>query len=278
MSIEFPEAFILAKQMKKELFGKKVKSFDLKNAEKAQKDGLIGQSKEFHLLIDRIIQDVIVKGMTIVVDFDKQVNLILFAEFGGKIHYHIQTDSVPKNYQLLLTFDDKTILTVRVSFGYIRAVFDDQLEEIYIYKRDFGVPSPLDDEFSVEWFIETLNREERRLRPLLVGKEAIVGGIGNYSWQEIIYRAKLSPKAQTSDLSKKDMQRLFSIIQKVVRHRIAQGGKNKFVDLYGKLGETPPVLGSFMLNKPCPRCGTAIDKISLGGGSTYYCPNCQEIK
>jgi formamidopyrimidine-DNA glycosylase len=28
--------------------------------------------------------------------------------------------------------------------------------------------------------------------------------------------------------------------------------------------------------KPCPRCGTPVERIRLAGRSTHFCPKCQE--
>lgn len=275
MSIEFPETYILAEQLKKELPGRSIASFKLKDVEKFLKDGVVGPAKEFNQLLSRTIQDVIAKGMTIIIKLDNRLNLLLNGEYSGKILYHNQAELVPKKYHLYLTFTDDTYLTVWIGFGYIRALSDDQLESVYIYRRDFGVPSPLDAAFSVDLFIKSLIGQERMLRPFLVGKNAIVGGLGNYSWQEIMHQAKIPPRVRASDLTEKELRRLYKSIQNVVRTRIRQGGKTKFIDLYGKPGKAEPRLGSFILEKPCPVCGTAIERISLGGGTTYYCPGCQ---
>lgn len=256
--------------------GKSIASFKLKDVKKFLKEGVVGPVKEFNQLLSQTIQDVIAKGMTIVLKFNNHLNLLLNGEYSGKILYHTQAESVPKKFHLLLSFTDDTFLIVWIGFGYIRALPDDQLESVYIYRRDFGVPSPLDAAFSVDLFIRSLRGQERMLRPFLVGKNAIVGGLGNYSWQEIMYQAKIPPKVRASDLTDMELRRLYKSIQNVVRTRIRQGGKTKFIDLYGKPGNAESRLGSFMLQRPCPVCGTAIEKISLGGGSTYYCPGCQK--
>jgi formamidopyrimidine-DNA glycosylase len=30
-----------------------------------------------------------------------------------------------------------------------------------------------------------------------------------------------------------------------------------------------------MKHQTCPKCGTPIEKLSVGGGHVYLCPNCQ---
>ncbi|MFX1536853.1 MAG: DNA-formamidopyrimidine glycosylase family protein [Promethearchaeota archaeon] len=276
MSIELPETFILAKQMNQELSGKTIKSYQLKDVEKFQKDGVVNKLEDFNQLIDGTIQEVTAKGMTMIIKLDNDMDLLLVAEYGGKILYHTQGDPLPKKIHLVLTFTDNTFLTVRITYGYILAWPDDQLEKLYVYKRDYRVLSPLDEKFNVELLIELLSGKEQMLRPLIVGKNAIISGIGNYSWQEIVYQAKIHPKTRASDLTKEEIHQLYDAIKDIIQTRIEKGGKTKFVDLYGKQGGVKQVLGSFILNQPCPTCETPIKKISLGGGTTYYCPSCQK--
>ena len=48
------------------------------------------------------------------------------------------------------------------------------------------------------------------------------------------------------------------------------------VDLYDQPGRYSRLVGEHMQGKPCPACGTAIEKLSVLGGSVYVCPSCQE--
>ncbi|NIN52828.1 MAG: hypothetical protein GTN80_07045 [Nitrososphaeria archaeon] len=38
---------------------------------------------------------------------------------------------------------------------------------------------------------------------------------------------------------------------------------------------TRPAMGPNMKHQTCPLCGTPIEKLSVGGGHTYFCSNCQ---
>ncbi|MFX1256182.1 MAG: DNA-formamidopyrimidine glycosylase family protein, partial [Promethearchaeota archaeon] len=264
MSIELPETFILAKQMNQELSGKTIKSYQLKDVEKFQKDGVVNKAEDFNQLIDGTIQEITSKGMTILIKLDNGRDLLLNAEYGGKILYHEQEDLMPKKIHLVLTFTDNTFLTVRITYGCILVWPNDQLGKVYVYKRDYGVLSPLDENFTVEQLIELLDKD-KLLRPLIVGKNAIISGIGNYSWQEIVYKAKIHPKIRASDLTKEEIHH--KAIKDIIQTRIEKGGKTKFLDLYGRPGEVKQVLGSFSLNQPCSICATPIKKMSLGGGT-----------
>ena len=88
MSVELAEANILAEQMHKELKHKKISSYNLKDYEKLQKIGMFNRNiEDFKLLIDRKIESVISRGNVILLKLDKEVNLILGLEYGGRIFY-----------------------------------------------------------------------------------------------------------------------------------------------------------------------------------------------
>jgi formamidopyrimidine-DNA glycosylase len=69
---------------------------------------------------------------------------------------------------------------------------------------------------------------------------------------------------------------LYDAIRTVLEERIKLEGKEQFRDIYGVQGRYTPAMGSNMKNKDCPACKTSIEKLSLGGGTVYYCPTCQK--
>ena len=113
------------------------------------------------------------------------------------------------------------------------------------------------------------------LKSVLVGKDAVVVGLSNSAFQDIIYRARLHPKRKASELNKDERRVLYGAIKLVLQERIWFKGKDQFYDLYGNQGDYTPAMGLNMKQQPCPICGTPIEKLSVGGGHVYFCPNCQ---
>jgi formamidopyrimidine-DNA glycosylase len=280
MSIELPEAQILAKQMNEELLQKQIKSFHLQNYQKLQRIGFINRDlKAFDQLVGRKIVSIASRGNVIRVKLDLSVNLILGPEYGGKILYHAEGGTVPDKYHLLLDFNDGTSLTVALtSMGVIQVMKDEELERSYVYKRDFSeVASPVDEsEFTFERFSKELAEKKVNIKSSLVGKDAVVVGLSNSAFQDVIFRAKIHPKRKSSELSKDEIRALYDAIKVMIKERIRLGGKDQFMDLHGKQGHYVPVMGPNMNGKTCTICGTSIEKLSLGGGQVYYCPKCQK--
>ena len=161
--------------------------------------------------------------------------------------------------------------------GVIQALKDDELDGSYVYRRDFSkTPSPLEAGFTFEDFAEGLAGMNVNIKSAIVGKDALVVGFGNSSFQDIIYRAGIHPKRKAADLSDEEKRALFDAVNFVVKERIRLGGKTQFQDLYGKQGAYVPAMGPNMKNQPCTNCGATVERLSLGGGQVYFCKNCQK--
>jgi len=278
MSVELPEAKILAEQMNLELRGKRVKSYLLKDYERLQRIGMMDKDlTSFNQLVDGKIESVISRGNVIRVKFNNETNLILGPEYGGEIFYHTDATNVPK-FHLRVDFSDGTVLTVRLtSMGVIQVLKDDELERSYVYKRDFDSTklSPIDEEFTFERFSKRMADHNKMLKSVLVGKDAILVGVSNSTFQDILYRARIHPKRKASELNAEEKRSLYDAIRLVLNERIRLDGKDRFQDLYGKQGGYTPAMGPNMKQQTCPECGTSIEKLSLGGGHVYLCPKCQ---
>ncbi len=279
MSVELPESLILAEQMTKSLLEKKVKSYDIKDAEKLQKIGFMNKkTKEYERLVGCKLKEVVQRGNTIRLQFNKKMNLVLCPDYGAKILYHEDESTLPKKHHLKLEFTDGTFLTVRqTGMGLVFSATDTEVKELYVVKRDFSdTPSPVgDQDFTFERFSELLDEKGQNVKAAIVGKTAVIVGLSNAAFQEIIHVAKIHPKRNTSTLTNNEMRELYDAMKQILNARVCSGGKENWLNLYGEPGRYTPVMGPNMKNKECHYCGTKIEKIAHGGGQVYYCPSCQ---
>ena len=279
MSIELPEAKILADQMNKELKGKHIKSYCLRDCGKLQKIGFINRdSKSFDKLLNREIKSVTSRGNSVLVKLDERMNMILNPEYGGEIFYHSAETKVPEKFHIKIGFSDKTALTIRfTNMGGMRVSSDDELKDSYMFKRDFNfeILSPIAGDFTFERFSKLLSDNNRALKPVLVGKDAVLVGLSNSAFQDVLYRAKLHPKRKASEMNLDEQKSLYNSIRLVLRERLRLGGKNQFLDLYQNQGHYVSTMGPNMREKNCPICKSPIQELSLGGGKVFVCPKCQ---
>ncbi len=279
MSIELPEAKILAEQMNSELRGKRIKAYRLQDYERLQKIGFMNKDlRSFDQLVDGEVESVISRGNAIHVKLNNEVNLILSPEYGGEILYHTGETATSEKFHLRVDFRDNTVLTVKLtSMGGIHVIKNSDLKDSYIFKRDFNpeILSPIEEGFIFDHFSKLLADNSMALKSVLVGKDAIIVGLSNSAFQDIIYRAKLHPKRKASELNMGERQALYDAIKLVLRERIRLNGKKQFLDIYGNQGGYTPAMGPNMKQQNCPACGTPIEKLSVGGGHVFFCSKCQ---
>ena len=215
MSIELPEAMILAEQMNRELRGKRIRSWHLQDCERLQSIGMLDEdTMSFDQLIGGEIESVTSRGNAIRAKLKNGMNLILAPEYGGRVFYH-KRGEISGKFHLKVDFSDGSALTVRLtSMGHFSALEESDLDHSYIYRRDFNpkISSPTDEEFSFERFSRLLADTKRALKSILVGKDAVVVGVSNSAFQDILFRARLHPKRKGSELNTDERQALYFTI------------------------------------------------------------------
>lgn len=82
---------------------------------------------------------------------------------------------------------------------------------------------------------------------------------------EALFRSKIHPKTKASRLTDAKIENLYKIMTEIAGEIEANGAINETVNT-GAAG------------KPCPVCGTLIEKGSAFASSIFYCPNCQQEK
>jgi len=124
-------------------------------------------------------------------------------------------------------------------------------------------------------FSERLTSENHTLKRALTDPR-LFSGIGNAYSDEILHRARLSPIKHTSHLAQAEIVRLFgatrdTLTEWTARLRAETGGA--FPAKVTAFHEGMAVHGRY--GKPCPDCGTTVQRIRYASNETNYCPRCQ---
>jgi formamidopyrimidine-DNA glycosylase len=156
-------------------------------------------------------------------------------------------------------------------YAHVIFYLDDERRLVFCDMRQFGrmrlftkppkelttlAPEPLSDEFTEDYFIETLSRSRRPLKHLLLDQTRVLG-LGNIYAVEALFLAGVHPAKAANDAGS------------TLRIDLADGdgsyfgAPERFWRVYERAGE------------PCVRCATKIRRVVQGGRSTYYCPKCQ---
>jgi formamidopyrimidine-DNA glycosylase len=128
---------------------------------------------------------------------------------------------------------------------------------------------------SVDAFGKALTRENHTLKRALTDPH-LLSGIGNAYSDEILHAARLSPMTLTSKLTPADVEHLhahcIAVLSKWRDDLIAIAG-GRFPDKVTAFREGMAAHGRF--GKPCPACGTPIQRIQYATNEANYCPTCQ---
>jgi formamidopyrimidine-DNA glycosylase len=120
-----------------------------------------------------------------------------------------------------------------------------------------------------------LKRENHTLKRALTDPR-LFAGIGNAYSDEILHRARLSPIAMTSKLSEQEVARLFAATRETLAEwteRLRKEAAGRFPEKVTAFREGMAVHGRF--GKPCPVCGSPVQRIVFAENETNYCARCQ---
>jgi formamidopyrimidine-DNA glycosylase len=138
---------------------------------------------------------------------------------------------------------------------------------------DRGGIEPLD--CSLAEFAAALARENHTLKRALADPR-LFSGIGNAYSDEILFAAKLSPVTLSTRLTDEQASRLYAAMQAVLGQWTEQLGAEaaeRFPEKVTAFRAGMAVHGRF--GKPCPSCGTTIQRIVYAENECNYCPRCQ---
>ena len=124
-------------------------------------------------------------------------------------------------------------------------------------------------------FGKRLKSQNRTLKRALTNP-AMFDGIGNSYSDEILHAARLSPLQLTSRLSEKESARLYIAAQQILTewtHKLREQTGDRFPEKVTAFHPDMAVHGRF--GKPCPDCGTKVQRIVFSEREFNYCPGCQ---
>ncbi|HEY4953290.1 MAG TPA: bifunctional DNA-formamidopyrimidine glycosylase/DNA-(apurinic or apyrimidinic site) lyase [Gemmatimonadaceae bacterium] len=125
-----------------------------------------------------------------------------------------------------------------------------------------------DDALDVAYLSKALSGRRGPVKPALMDQK-IIAGLGNIYAAEALWRARISPRATASSISKPRLARLVEAIRAVLSAENRPPGRYTDTEnrhrfgVYDREGE------------PCRVCATRIKRTIQAGRSTYYCPKCQ---
>ena len=173
----------------------------------------------------------------------------------------------------VLTLDDGQQLHYRDVRKFGRLYLVDDPQEVV---GGLG-PEPLAPDFDAAALAARLAGRRARIKSLLLDQR-VLAGLGNIYTDEALFRAGIHPLRLAQSLTADEIARLHGAIRAVLREAIAAQGSTlrDYRSAAGQPGRFQEQLRVFRRHgEPCPRCGTVLARILVGGRGTHFCPRCQ---
>jgi formamidopyrimidine-DNA glycosylase len=115
-------------------------------------------------------------------------------------------------------------------------------------------------------FIGRLKDRKGSIKSALMDQK-VLAGLGNLTVDESLWHARVSPRASIKSLARTDISRLYRKMNKVLRDSAKEGlVPAKRTWLTGARSQRDP---------RCPRCRAKLNRGTIAGRTTYWCPSCQ---
>jgi len=262
---ELPEVETIARKLKPELTGKTIIDADLRWSRTLASPSV----KKFKEQI---------KGQKILRVGRRAKYLdISLSEFNMLVHLRMSGDLFMRESKFEPQKHDRLILKLT---GGKSLVFNDtrKFGRVWLTANPENVlgklgPEPLSRGFTSQWLHTALHNKHRQLKPLLLD-QTFLAGLGNIYTDEALHIAKLHPLAASDSITAEQARALQDAVRRVLKEGIRRNGAS--IDWVYRGGEFQNHFRVYDRDgKPCPVCGTKIERIIVGQRSTHYCPNCQ---
>ena len=286
---ELPEVEVVKKSLRKTIYDLTIKNIEISN--KFLRYTI--NEKLMKKMIKSKILSVSRRSKYIFINLNNEHTIMLHLGMTGKIilidekkkehktsFYYELIDTNPAHDHLKIRFNKKTSLIyndVR-KFGFIK-IFKTKNIETSSHLKNLG-PEPLSTEFNFSYFKKNIANRKLFLKDLLMSQK-FVSGLGNIYVNEAIFLSKLNPKIRVKNISDKKISTLISIIKRVLKKAIKEGGSSikNFNNTEGKKGNFQQFFNVYgKQGRSCTRsnCKGIIKRIKISNRSTFYCIICQK--
>jgi len=212
-------------------------------------------------------------GKRIVFDLEGDLHLVLHLMIAGRLHWKPSVPALTSRTSLAaFEFPNGTLLLTeagskkRASLHLVRgeaAVADHGRGGLEVFESDLAA------------FRAALTRENHTLKRALTDPR-LFSGIGNAYSDEILHRARLSPAKLTLRLTETEIGALHEAVRGTLTQwadRLTGEARKAFPEKVTAFRDGMAVHGRY--GKPCPVCGTKVQRIVYAENESNYCPTCQ---
>ena len=212
-------------------------------------------------------------GKRLVIALEDDLFLVIHLMIAGRLHWKAAGAKPPGKIGLA-AFDFSTGTLLLTEAGTKRrASLEAVRGEAALRALDPGGIEVMD--VSLEKFRASLTAENHTLKRTLTDPR-VFSGVGNAYSDEIFHRARLSPVKLTQSVDDDEIRRLWEATRAVLAEwieRLRQDAGGGFPE--GVTAFRPEMAVHGRYGKPCPECGSPVQRIVYAENETNYCARCQ---
>lgn len=232
--------------------------------------------EDFRLgLVGQKIMKITRRGKYLILKLSGGDSLIIHLKMSGSLLVAKASTEPPKYTRAIINLDNDTSIFFRDprKFGAMWLV---EKPDTIVGKLG---PEPFESGFTPEFLAQHLAGRSAPIKALLCDQN-FIAGVGNMYADEALFAAKIHPLRSGASLTQEEIKRLYSAIRSVLRSGIKNKGAS-IVNYYRPDGKLGTAHSEFKVahqgGKPCPNCGTSIQRIAVRNRGTYFCPKCQRL-
>ena len=273
---EMPEVEIIRRYLDTQVAGKTIMNLDIRLPRMIKWPDVEG----FRALVTgRTIKGISRRGKYLLMELDNDSKVVFHLRMTGRLVYEPTGETSDHHARVIFHLQDGASLVYgdTRTLGTIHGL---KPQELGMLKglAEMG-PEPLSAEFTAEYLDKTANQRKVAIKSFLLNQKYI-GGIGNIYADEALFLARIHPLRPANSLTQAECSSLWESVNKVIAAGIADGGTTfrdyqngeggkgshqEHLYVYGRKGEQ------------CHNCGAVIERITVGGRGTHFCPKCQEV-
>jgi formamidopyrimidine-DNA glycosylase len=212
-------------------------------------------------------------GKRIAMEFEGEVFAVFHLMIAGRFRWKEKGTRIPGKVGLLaIDFENGTLVLTEAGTKRQASLHLVSGREA-LAQHDPGGLEVLDA--ALPEFSAALTRENHTVKRALTDPH-VFSGIGNAYSDEILHAARLSPFKQTQSLSEDEIRRLFDATRVTLNTWIStlrEETGDDFPEKVTAFREHMAVHGRY--GKPCPDCGTPVQRVVYAANEANYCPSCQ---
>ncbi|ALB29191.1 DNA-formamidopyrimidine glycosylase [Companilactobacillus heilongjiangensis] len=273
---EMPEVETVRRGLISQVKGRKITNVEIRYQNLITGD--VDQFKEF--VTGTTITDIGRRAKFLLIHLDNGYTIISHLRMEGRYKISADPSAIDKHSHAIFTLDNgqKMIYNDVRKFGRMQLWNTDDLENNKSIQK-LG-PEPLSAAFTFNNLKPRIMRHRKDIKTVLLD-QSVMSGLGNIYVDEVLWKVKIHPETPADHLNDTDIQNIIEVSNGEMEKAIASGGSTvrSYVDATGHKGNMQNSLKVYgKEGTPCPRCGTDIEKIKVGGRGTHFCPKCQVIK